>query len=384
MKKISLFAILAALLGFTAHALDVGTANQVLRVPPAGGLPKYGKVNLASPAAVVSPLPSLNGGLGIDASAATGVAKFASGTGSVSTIVNADISASAGIVDTKLATISTAGKVSGSAITSGTIGGSTIINTSGDITGGTITGSSLVGPVTGNASTATALAANPADCAADTYATTIAASGALTCSTVTNAGLAGSIAYSKLSLTGAILNADLAGSIADSKLSQITTAGKVSTTALTGSIASTIGGTGVSNVGSLTYGSNNITLTTTGTTSVTLPVAGSLISSGASSAERIERAVVTTSSTGSVCTVNSQSGTWLGATTPGGSAGVCTLNFTGSPFSAAPTCVGSGVQTGNNRIITIDTATTSLVKFYRTDGGTPADGTVNLICMGPK
>jgi hypothetical protein len=43
------------------------------------------------------------------------------------TILNVDINASAGIVDTKLATISTAGKVSGSAITSGSI------NTSGQL-----------------------------------------------------------------------------------------------------------------------------------------------------------------------------------------------------------------------------------------------------------
>jgi len=43
------------------------------------------------------------------------------------TITNADINASAAIADTKLATISTAGKVSGSAITSGSI------NTSGDL-----------------------------------------------------------------------------------------------------------------------------------------------------------------------------------------------------------------------------------------------------------
>ncbi|UOF02580.1 tail fiber domain-containing protein [Bdellovibrio reynosensis] len=47
------------------------------------------------------------------------------------TIVDADIAAGAAIVDTKLATISTAGKVSGSAITSGTIAGTTAINTSG-------------------------------------------------------------------------------------------------------------------------------------------------------------------------------------------------------------------------------------------------------------
>jgi hypothetical protein len=55
-------------------------------------------------------------------------------------ITNDDINASAAIVDTKLDTISTAGKVSGSAITSGTIGGSTAINTSGSIaTSSTIT-----------------------------------------------------------------------------------------------------------------------------------------------------------------------------------------------------------------------------------------------------
>jgi len=54
-------------------------------------------------------------------------AKIADGT-----IVNADI-ANGTISDTKLAAISTAGKVSGSAITSGTIGGSTVMNTSGNI-----------------------------------------------------------------------------------------------------------------------------------------------------------------------------------------------------------------------------------------------------------
>jgi hypothetical protein len=58
------------------------------------------------------------------------------------TIADADISATAGIVDTKLATISTAGKVSGSAITSGTIGGTTSINTTGALSAGaaTVTG----------------------------------------------------------------------------------------------------------------------------------------------------------------------------------------------------------------------------------------------------
>jgi hypothetical protein len=66
---------------------------------------------------------------------------------------------------------------------------------SGNFTAGTITASlsgnvtgNLTGAVTGNASTATALAANPADCSANQFATTIAASGDLTCAqpTVSN------------------------------------------------------------------------------------------------------------------------------------------------------------------------------------------------------
>lgn len=63
---------------------------------------------------------------------------------------------------------------------------------------GTLTATTISGSFTGNASTATALAANPTDCASDTYATTIGANGNLTCATVTNAGLAGSIARSKI------------------------------------------------------------------------------------------------------------------------------------------------------------------------------------------
>lgn len=57
------------------------------------------------------------------------------------TITDTQISASAAIADSKLATISTAGKVSGAAITSGTIGGTTAISTSGTISSGNITSS---------------------------------------------------------------------------------------------------------------------------------------------------------------------------------------------------------------------------------------------------
>jgi hypothetical protein len=81
------------------------------------------------------------------------------GSATVSGIVNADISATAAIADSKLAAISTAGKVSGNAITSGTIGGSTAISTTGTISSGTIT-ANLTGTVTGNASGLSSPASN--------------------------------------------------------------------------------------------------------------------------------------------------------------------------------------------------------------------------------
>lgn len=60
---------------------------------------------------------------------------------------------------------------------------------SGNFTAGTITAA-----LTGNSSTATALAANPTDCASDRYATTIAANGDLTCSQVSlSAGVTGTL-----------------------------------------------------------------------------------------------------------------------------------------------------------------------------------------------
>ncbi len=69
------------------------------------------------------------------------------------TIVNIDISASAGIADTKLATISTAGKVSNSATTATSANTASAIvarDSSGNFTAGTITAA-----LNGNATTAT-------------------------------------------------------------------------------------------------------------------------------------------------------------------------------------------------------------------------------------
>lgn len=57
---------------------------------------------------------------------------------------------------------------------------------------GNITATSFIGPLTGNASTATALAANPTACASNRYATDSAANGDLTCAQVSlTAGVSG-------------------------------------------------------------------------------------------------------------------------------------------------------------------------------------------------
>jgi hypothetical protein len=94
---------------------------------------------------------SFNGGANISISSAI----------TAGAIVNADVNASAGIVDTKLATISTAGKVSNSATTATNANTASAIvarDASGNFSAGTVTAA-----LSGNATTATALASGGAD-----------------------------------------------------------------------------------------------------------------------------------------------------------------------------------------------------------------------------
>jgi hypothetical protein len=129
------------------------------------------------------------------------------------TIVDADINASAAIVDTKLATISTAGKVNNSATTATNANTASAIvarDASGNFSAGTITAS-----LTGNASTVTTNANLTGDVTSVGNATTIAA--------------------------GVIVDADVNASaaIVDTKLATIATAGKVSNSATTAASANT-------------------------------------------------------------------------------------------------------------------------------------------------
>lgn len=154
---------------------------------------------------------------------------FPNATGTVvlsGTIVNADVNASAAIVDTKLATIATAGKVSNSATTAvSAVGPNTIVlrNASNNFSAGTITAN-----LTGTASAATTAAACTGNAA------TVTTNANLT-GDVTSVGNATSIA------AGVIINADINASaaIVDTKLAQITTAGKVTNSATTATNANT-------------------------------------------------------------------------------------------------------------------------------------------------
>ncbi len=166
-------------------------------------------------------------------------------------ITKEKIAAAAGIEDSKLAKITTAGKVGGGAITDGTIAGSTAVNTSGAIATSstlaagntTITGNATVsgtlgvtgvltatGGVSGNVSTATTLQT----------ARTIAISGDVTGSATSFNGSA-DITIPAAITADSIVNADInsAAGIVDTKLATIATAGKVSNSATTATNANT-------------------------------------------------------------------------------------------------------------------------------------------------
>ena len=242
----------------------------------------------------------------------------ASGNLSSSLIVNADVAAGAAIVDTKLATISTAGKVANSATTATSANTvSTIVarDGSGNFSAGTITANlsgnatnftgSLSGDVTGTqsatvvstvggqtaanvaAGTVLANAATSADTASaivrrsaaggfSTTAISVAdevVSNTLTITPFTSAGVVHNNASGLLS-SSLIVNADVdtAAAIVDTKLATISTAGKVANSATTATSANTASaivardGSGNFSAGTITANlSGNATTATTAT-----------------------------------------------------------------------------------------------------------------------
>ncbi len=146
------------------------------------------------------------------------------------TVVNAQIDAAAAIAYSKLATMTAGsvllGNVSNVATVTAITGDVTIDSSGVTAIGSTkVTNGMLAGSIAYSKLALTGAILNADLAGSITYSKLSLSAGDIPYSkltltgAVTNSDLAGSIAYSKLSLTGAILNADLAGSIAYSKLS---------------------------------------------------------------------------------------------------------------------------------------------------------------------
>lgn len=163
------------------------------------------------------------GSSGIQRSALTGDITASAGSNTTAiaagVIVNADVSASAGIVVTKLAA-STTDVLFGRDTAAAGAGEEISVSGGLEFTGTAgIQRSALTGDITATAGSNTTAIAAGVIVNADVNAAAAIAYGKLALTgAILNADLAGSIAYSKLNLTGAILNADLAGSIAYGKL----------------------------------------------------------------------------------------------------------------------------------------------------------------------
>ena len=170
-----------------------------------------GNASTASTASTVTTNANLTGGVTSIGNAAT-VVTNADLTGDVTSIgnataiaagviVDADINASAGIVDTKLATIATAGKVSNSATTAASANTASAIvarDGSGDFTAGTITAA-----LTGNASTASAVAA--ANLTGATLASGVTGSSLTSVGTLGSLAVTGGVTAASLTLSGNLI-----------------------------------------------------------------------------------------------------------------------------------------------------------------------------------
>ena len=149
-------------IGTTAVTLNRASANLALT-----GISSVAFPGSTSGTITVTPAATA-GTTAITIPATTGTLVTTGDTGTVTstmildgTIVNADINASAGIVDTKLATIATAGKVSNSATTAASANTASAIvarDASGNFTAGTITAA-----LSGNATSATNIAGGAAN-----------------------------------------------------------------------------------------------------------------------------------------------------------------------------------------------------------------------------
>jgi hypothetical protein len=107
------------------------------------------------------------------------------------------------------------------------------------------------------------------------------------------------------------------------------------------------------------------------------------VTSQSTGAEHIERAYIANSGS---CSITSQSGSWISSVSHPGT-GRCTLNFSASEWSAAPSCVVSqdagSASVGREAIFSV-TPTTSTTEVFTTNSApAAADFPFMIICMGP-
>lgn len=112
---------------------------------------------------------------------------------------------------------------------------------------------------------------------------------------------------------------------------------------------------------------------------------GGVTNGSTSTPERIERLSVTSTCSGSPCTVASKSSDWVSSVTRS-STGVYTLNINSGVFSAAPVCVGMPTGGTGGQLYgggTMPTATAIYFNTVSTVGGA-VDTRFDLFCSGPR
>jgi hypothetical protein len=243
----------------TQNAVKTYVDSQVASGNPDATSSVKGKLQLAGDLDGTAALPSIKTSAITTAKLAADAvtsAKIADGE-----IVNADISTSAAIADSKLATIATANKVSNSATTATNANTASAIvarDASGDFSAGTITATGFSGPLSGNASTAT-LAATATKLAATKNINGTAFDGSSDITVIADAGtlsgtsLKSTVVSSSLTSVGTLTNLTVTNPIAGSitgSAATLTTARNIygnsfdGSANVTGVIAANFGGTG--------------------------------------------------------------------------------------------------------------------------------------------
>ncbi len=216
----------------------------------------------------------------------------------------------------------------------------------------------LTGNVTGNADTATALAANPTDCGANTFATTIAANGNLTCASILDADVPNNITIDLATLA-----------------STVTVVDGTDSTSFVAIFDSATGSLAAKTDGGLLYDASTGTLTATVLSTDTLTLTGTGTINGldvidATSESTIEAALDTLSNVTTVGTLNAGSITSGFGAIDVGTDSITTTGTIGSTGSAkftGDTATLSGAIAANGGI-TFDNSTDTLGAF--TAGGT--------------